>query len=126
MPKRTFAPACYVYIAVMVKSRYPDNLAAKVSALAMGCLINYRRHVSGERPIALLLLVLKIFQVFRLVCLFLAALFLAYGVWVALTVDMGLGGSMALIIFPVGAIVISMVGVFAYGLAQLLLAPVSR
>lgn len=86
-------------------------------------LIRYRRHLSGAEPSNALIRVLKIFRSIRLACFLGAGLFLAYGVWTVVTVDMGLGGSMALIIFPAGAIFIALLGALPYGLAQLLLSP---
>lgn len=92
----------------------------------MKWLTSYRQHVSGEKPIALLLLILKVFRRFRLICFGLAALILGCGVWTALTVDLKSGASMGLILFPGAAIFISIVGVCAYGVAQLFLSPSHR
>ncbi|WP_449472274.1 hypothetical protein [Sphingobium chungangianum] len=95
----------------------------KVSESVMEWVKSYRKHVSGEQPIALLMLILKVCQKFRTICFGLAALVLGWGIWTALTVDMKFGASMGLIIFPGIAIFISLVGIFSYGVAELLLSP---
>ncbi|MCW6534288.1 hypothetical protein [Sphingomonas lycopersici] len=92
----------------------------------MKWLIKYRQHISAENPMPILLLILSIFRVFRVACFGLAALWMLYGVWVAFTEDMGFGGGMALILFPAGAFLISMVGAFAYAFAQMVLLPDPR
>lgn len=89
----------------------------------MEWLRSYRQHIAGEKPIPLLLMILKIFWGLRIVCFGLAILVLGFGVWTALTADMRLGASMGLIVYPGAAIFISVLGLCIYAVAQLFLAP---
>ena len=89
----------------------------------MGLLSKYRHHLfveaSGES--GLFAKILRYFRTFWFICLFGAVLFLAYGVWIAFTSDLSGGAGMALIAFPVGALLICALGAAPYGVAQLFL-----
>ena len=65
--------------------------------------------------------ILRHFRRFWLFCVGLGVAFLAYGVWVGFTEDLSGGAGMALIIFPVGAVLIAVAGGAVYGFAQLFL-----
>ena len=65
--------------------------------------------------------ILRRFRRFWLFCVSLGVAFLAYGVWVGFTADLSGGAGMALIIFPIGAILIAAAGGGVYGVAQLFL-----
>lgn len=94
----------------------------------MGLLTRYRHHLAVEasgRP-GLFSKILLCFKRFWFACLFGAMLFLAYGVWVALTSDLSGGAGMALIIFPMGAALIGALGAVPYGIAQLFLSAKQR
>ena len=92
----------------------------------MNFLTRYRQKlvVEGEDK-GLFARILRFFRRLWFVSIFGAAIFLAYGVWVALTNDLSGGASMALIVFPVGALVICVMGAVPYALAQLFLSPES-
>lgn len=91
--------------------------------LSMSLLERYRHHLAIEAAggRGLFSRILGYFRKFWFACVFCAIIFLLFGVWVALTSDLSGGASMALIIFPFGALLICGLGALPYGLAQLFL-----
>ncbi|MGQ2975801.1 MAG: hypothetical protein ACT6QT_08955 [Sphingopyxis sp.] len=89
----------------------------------MDLLTRYRHHLAVEASgrSGLFSKILRYFKRFWFACLFGAVLFLACGMWVALTSDLRGGAGMALIVFPVGAALICALGAVPYGVAQLFL-----
>ena len=89
----------------------------------MGLLSKYRQHLADEAAGRSHRLrdILGYFRKFWLGCIFGGVAFMAYGVWVGLTRDLSGGAGMALIVFPVGALLLSVFGAVVYGLAQLFL-----
>jgi hypothetical protein len=65
--------------------------------------------------------ILRRFRAFFLVCVGAGVAFICFGVWYMTTLPEGHTAGMAFIIFPYGALLISLVGLFPYGIAKLFL-----